>query len=358
MSVAEQTPPTTAKQRGRSEVGFIGAMSAYANGGLRDEAHEGYVAAADGVDVPTDFEGRFETVNGIANQVKEWRFDQLYMRFVAEHLGPTNVLSGVEMAGVEDWAPDRDLPVTEDPDLEIPEYYSTVNFHGGPWPSPEPKYRVRSPHIMPVWAVIARAGVAAVPIGSDVVAQREKVVAQARAENPEKILDMGSGGNGAFMGKIYERYPHAEIHGVDLSAQLLSGAAGTAKALGTQFQLSHQNAEHTNYPDNTFDLVTSYALVHELPAPVTENVLAEAFRVLKPGGELVFGDVPPYRAIPDFQFLVYDWETEGRVEPYWREECLLNRGDVCRQIGFEAVEEYGIGPTEYPWVLLARKPLE
>jgi hypothetical protein len=66
-------------------------------------------------------------------------------------------------------------------------------------------------------------------------------------------------------------------------------------------------------------------------------------------------DVPPYREIPDFQLLLYDWETEHRAEPYWREAGLVDRGELCRRIGFVDVKEYAIGDTGYPWLLRARK---
>lgn len=356
--LAEKTAPApadTARQRGRSEVDFMASASAYANGRLRDEARERYESAAEGIDVPDDFEGRFATVSAIANGVKEWRFDQLYMRFVAEGLAASGALAGVEMGGAELVDPAEHDAAPRDPDFEAPDYFTAVNFHAAPWYTETPKYKYRTP-ASSMMKVINRAGVAAVPIGSDILQQRADVAAQATVESPEKILDMGTGGNGQFMARIQDRFPDAEIHGVDLAGYFLRGPAAVAKARGDNWVLSQQNAEHTTYADNTFDLITSYALVHELPAEITGNILTEALRILKPGGELLFGDVPPYRQIPDFQFLVYDWETEGRVEPYWREECLLNRGQLASDIGFVSVEEYGIGPTDYPWVLRARKP--
>ena len=50
------------------------------------------------------------------------------------------------------------------------------------------------------------------------------------------------------------------------------------------------NAEALPFPSETFDVVTSVFMLHELPRHVRRAALAEMRRVLAPGGLLVLGD--------------------------------------------------------------------
>ena len=51
-------------------------------------------------------------------------------------------------------------------------------------------------------------------------------------------------------------------------------------------QFQHAAAESTNLPDGSQDLVSACLLFHELPQSAAQDIVREAFRVLKPGGVL------------------------------------------------------------------------
>lgn len=346
-----------ALQRGRSEIDFLGAVSSYANGELRERFRKRYEEAAAGAEIPQSFPERLTAVQAIADPMVEWQFEQLYARVVAEELQPAAAFAGIERHGAEPTSEEAPSLVPVNPNTEIPDWWDGVNYHIAPHHTETPKWTFRSDFsIIP--KVFNRAGVAAVVKGSDTFAQRKLAVDQATLEVDEvhKILDVGAAGGGAFMNLLAERYVNAEVHGIDMNAKGLSATLLMGRAQGREFVVSQQNGEHIQYDDDTFDLVTSYAMIHECSAEALRNVFAEILRVLRPGGQMVMVDVPPYRAMDDFQFLHYDWETEGRVEPFWREQCLLDRGALATELGFEPVEEYGLSDNGFPWVIRASKP--
>ena len=43
-------------------------------------------------------------------------------------------------------------------------------------------------------------------------------------------------------------------------------------------------AENTGFPDDHFDIVTSYIIHHELPKDISKKVFDEAYRITRPGG--------------------------------------------------------------------------
>jgi ubiquinone/menaquinone biosynthesis C-methylase UbiE len=88
--------------------------------------------------------------------------------------------------------------------------------------------------------------------------------------------------NGCGTGHLAEALPGARIVGVDLSPRMAEIAR---KRLSEVFVAS---AESLPFPENHFDAVLCRSLLHHLPHP--EAAVAEASRVLKPGGRVLFSD--------------------------------------------------------------------
>lgn len=97
----------------------------------------------------------------------------------------------------------------------------------------------------------------------------------------ERILDIGCG-DGYFSHKISMR--GAKVVGIDIHRKRLSQAHERNKNERTTFK--YMNAEDLDYQDGGFDKVISLCVIEHFEKP--DAVLQEVYRVLKPGGTLVF----------------------------------------------------------------------
>jgi len=98
-----------------------------------------------------------------------------------------------------------------------------------------------------------------------------------------RILDIGCG-TGALMAALRERYPGAELQGIDISPGMLAEAE-KKREQGLRATFTLGAAERLPYPDGHFDLVVSTLCFHHWRSR-TQGV-AEVSRVLAPGG--IFG---------------------------------------------------------------------
>jgi ubiquinone/menaquinone biosynthesis C-methylase UbiE len=97
----------------------------------------------------------------------------------------------------------------------------------------------------------------------------------------QRVLEVGVG-----MGADYLEWlkAGAQVTGVDLSSASLEQAKRRCEIAGYEPDLRLSDAEHLPFPDNTFDVVYSYGVMHH--SPDTSRCIREAWRVLKPGGAL------------------------------------------------------------------------
>lgn len=96
-----------------------------------------------------------------------------------------------------------------------------------------------------------------------------------------KVLEIGVG-----MGADYLEWlkAGAQSTGVDLSAASIERARRRCELAGFRPDLRVADAENLPFADNSFDLVYSYGVMHH--SPDTRRCIREAWRVLKPGGQL------------------------------------------------------------------------
>jgi SAM-dependent methyltransferase len=191
-----------------------------------------------------------------------------------------------------------------------------------------------------------------------IYAQRKGVAEMARVENPEKILEMGCA-SGQFTDALAETFPNSEIWACDLSPRQLEETQRRGNEKGARWQLLQAPAENTGLDDETFDLVASYAIFHELPTDVIMDVLKETYRLLKPGGCTVVGDVKAYHVQDAYSKWKTDfWNQIHGGDPFWRDYAMTDLAELATEAGFSAARWAGYDDTQYPFVLTAVKPSE
>ena len=154
--------------------------------------------------------------------------------------------------------------------------------------------------------------------------------------SPALVLDLGCAiGNSTASWK--RAFPAAEVHGVDVAAPCLRYGHARANALGLDLNLSQQNAESLNFPDDHFDVVASALLFHETSRPAVERIFREIRRVLKPGGVMIHFDgfkVGESEPILDYLGL---WEVYNNNEKFLLGLKAIDVIALNRELGFSDV---------------------
>lgn len=104
-----------------------------------------------------------------------------------------------------------------------------------------------------------------------------------------KLLDLGCGPGTITMG-LAEAVNPGEVHGIDMEESQIGLAQSAAEASNHTNAIFHVgNALSLPFEDNSFDVVHAHAVIMHIPD--TTAALAEAMRVLKPGGILATRDL-------------------------------------------------------------------
>jgi ubiquinone/menaquinone biosynthesis C-methylase UbiE len=156
----------------------------------------------------------------------------------------------------------------------------------------------------------------------------------------------------ALVGWLRQRQQQpAAVSGLDLSPQMLA-VARVRDGDGLVSAWHHAAAEATGLPDASFDLITLQFVCHELPADATRAVLAEAARLLRPGGVIALVDQDPESAV--IRRLPAPIATLLKsTEPYLEDYFRLDLPAALEQAGFQAVRREACDPRHR--VLVARR---
>jgi SAM-dependent methyltransferase len=351
---------TGLKQRGRASFNFLADLASWSGRELQAGASADLDTLLGDERLPAGDQPRLRRGYQLLEQSRNFSFDRFYTRMAGEHQFLA-ALEAYEDGEAEIEAEYERLAgeggtLTLDPGLTFPDYWSKTEFHLAPggWDGhPRMGFMI---HDYIYDLLFATGGVGAVKPGQSFADQRFVTAKEGRKGAYHDILELGVG-TGRYALALQRAWPQAKVHGVDFGVSELLHAKLIAARAGYEWDLRQAAAESVPYPDASFDMVTAFILLHEVPIPAAKAIIAEAFRVLEPGGELIIGDVAPYRHQDSlFRSIVLDWETEHRCEPFWRGALLVDRAEFLTAAGFTEVEEYGVGPGNYPWVTRGIKP--
>lgn len=163
---------------------------------------------------------------------------------------------------------------------------------------------------------------------------------------PSAVLDVGCGlGVGSDL--IASAYPHAQVHGVNYSSQQVEKAAGSYPRRNLSFVCA--DAIALPFPDNSVDRI--FCVEAAMHFRTRADFLAEAGRVLRPGGRLFMADIlctkansviPPENIVADiarygqlcakagFMDMAHSDVTDQSVVPFCAYLRRVGQGPIAR----------------------------
>ena len=165
------------------------------------------------------------------------------------------------------------------------------------------------------------------------VALKQRLIAQAQIAAGQRVLDLGVG-TGTLTVRIKQNCPDAEVVGLDGDATILALAREKAAAVGAALRFDQGLATALPYDDATFDRVLSSLMLHHLTTADKGRALREAWRVLRPGGELHVLDFGPPQNAPAWLISRVFRRMERTAD-----NITGRLPEIFRQAGFTAVEQ-------------------
>lgn len=101
------------------------------------------------------------------------------------------------------------------------------------------------------------------------------------------VADVGCG-YGRSLPKLYQRFKPTRLIGMDIDPEMLAASANEAKAHGVQAEFVCCSSSNIKLEDNSVDMLFCHQTFHHLIDQ--EEAIKEFFRVLKPGGVLLFAE--------------------------------------------------------------------
>jgi ubiquinone/menaquinone biosynthesis C-methylase UbiE len=193
----------------------------------------------------------------------------------------------------------------------------------------------------------------------------EYMKAKSRDGAGMRVLEVACG-TGRFATFFKDNYPKAELTALDLSPYYLQEARQNMREWhrlrqpnlamggfdGSGVKFLQAPAEKMPEPDNSYDVVYSIYMFHELPPETRRAAAKEMARVLKPGGLLVLTDSMQLgdRPVQD----AHMGKFHDFNEPWWMTYIAEDFGAMFKEVGLECDMKVSGSATK---ALSFRKPI-
>jgi len=222
-----------------------------------------------------------------------------------------------------------------DPNFEVPRYVSDIDVHllPGGYQTEYMEDDVSQGAVMDNGKTVFTMGLTG-DEGDDITMSVATYLSHRHPNfRPRKILDMGcTMGNSTLpWAKIF---PDAEVHGIDVAAPMLRYGHAQAQSKGITTHFHQMNCEAPDFEDESFDLVYSCMLLHELPKKTIHNTFQQARRMLKPDGLMLHYELPPNNIVEPYDSFYLDWDSYYNKEPFYKAFRDTDPSEECEQAGF------------------------
>lgn len=326
---------------------FVESVRAFTLERLNSRARQALEDAAGGHELPAGNEARLELARQLAAELPAVALRNAFSRQCQEMIW-RRVISTYEpvraellaaLDEAESRGPGRLL--LDPPGFELPTYLADYHLEPGGY------------HTDPLSGYIYHYGTKIFWVGMN-DHDEQKTAAISDFDLPEglevrRVVELGCS-VGQSTTALKGRFPQAEVWGTDVAAPLLRYAHLRAARLGIEVNFAQQAAEHLNlFDDESVDLVYATILFHEMPVESGRKAVAEAQRVLRPGGVLVVRDMRPLEP-GEGLWTVYDrwFDSTYNEEPH--EAAYLRCGfDEVLASSFGHLERRPIGLGLVGW---------
>ena len=122
---------------------------------------------------------------------------------------------------------------------------------------------------------------------------RQAILAVARLEPGEHVLDAGCGTGTLALAAKSRVGENGTVDGVDASVEMIYAAREKAAGQGLAVRFETATVQELPFDGARFDVVLCTLVMHHLPREGRTEGVAEMFRVLRPGGRLLVVDLAP-----------------------------------------------------------------
>jgi tRNA (cmo5U34)-methyltransferase len=137
---------------------------------------------------------------------------------------------------------------------------------------------------------------------------------------PKQVLDLGCG-TGNLTAAALQHFPTADIHALDISADILNECR-TRFAANSNIHYHQQDFSQLDFPNASFDLIISSIAIHHIVDDKKAKLYRKLHRLLKPGGVFVFADQTRGTTNEIYQKHINRWKEEalklGSSEADWQ----------------------------------------